>query len=202
MKDFVKLSVYICERGENMDQQIIQMLLERDDRAIQAMIDEYGNYCGVIANNILCNHEDSDECVNDTYLKAWNSIPPMVPDSLRAYLGKITRNLALNLYQKNHAKKRGNGNLEAIFEELEAIVEGKNNISDELDYKELMKHINMYLKDLPKEKRQIFVRRYWYADSITDIALNFGISKNKVSVTLSRVVKQLKLYLEERGYAI
>lgn len=185
-----------------MDKQIIQMLINRDERAIQAMMDTYGSYCGVIANNILDDREDSEECVNDTYMKAWDSIPPAIPTCLRAYLGKITRNLSLNLYQKKHAKKRGNGNLEILFEELEALVDGKSNVSDDLDYKELMQTINMYLRNLPKEKRQMFVRRYWYADSISDIAISFGVTKNKVSVTLSRVVKQLKKYLEQRGYEI
>lgn len=184
------------------DYDIIRLFFARDEKAIQAVSEKYGNYCGAIAGNILNNREDTEECVNDTYLKAWNSIPPHKPLRLRTYLGKITRNLAFDLYKKRTAKKRGGGELLTVLDELGECVAGENDLQKEFDRIELEDAINSFLGTLPEEKCALFVRRYWYAESIPEIAERYGMSTNNVSVTLNRLRKQLKNYLAERGFEL
>lgn len=184
------------------DNDIIQMYFDRDETAISATSEKYGNYCNTVARNILDNDEDTEECVNDTYLKTWNSIPPNRPSVLRTYLGKITRNLAFDLYRKRDAKKRGNGNIEIVLEELEECLSGGYEPEEELDKKEFLKEMNAFLGTLPREKCAIFVKRYWYAESVTAIAHECGITETNVSVTLNRLRKKLRSYLKERGYEL
>lgn len=184
------------------DELIIQMFLERNEDAIAVVISKYGHYCQSIARNILDNSSDIEECLSDTYLKVWMSIPPHRPESFTAYIGKITRNSAINITRYNTAEKRYNAEVSLILDELEDFVPGGVNPEDENNRKELISSINSFLGTLSQEKRVIFVSRYWYSDSISDIAAKMGLSQNKVSVTLSRLRKQLNKWLTERGFII
>ena len=184
------------------DKAIIRMFFDRDENGLSAASKKYGAYCLKIAKNILGNNEDAEECVNDAYLNAWNSIPPKNPENLAAYLAKIVRNLSFNLYKKNHAEKRGCGQIPLVLDELAEIVSGKENPEKELDGKLLSEKINLFLSQLTAEKRNIFVCRYFYSDSIKDIAEKFDMTENNVSVTLNRLRTKLHNYLIESGFEI
>ena len=184
------------------DKQILQLYWDRNEQAIPATADKYGNYCTAIANNILGNHEDAEECVNDTYLNAWNAIPPHRPKLLSAFLGKITRNLAFNRYKHNTADKRGGGELPAVLDELAGCVSGNEDTERMCEHMELVAAINGFLGTLSSEKRGIFVCRYWYTDSIADIAARYDMTDGAVSMTLNRLRTKLHTYLVERGYEL
>ncbi len=184
------------------DNSIIQLYWDRNDQAIKATSEKYGSYCKTIAKNILNSQEDAEECVNDTYLSAWNSMPTHWPEQLATFLGKITRNLSFNKYKHNHAKKRGGGEIMLVLDELADCVSGADNVEQIIDRQELIKTINSFVKSLSMDKRNIFVRRYWYADSVSDIAKDYGKLQGSISKTLERTRKQLKLYLTERGFEL
>lgn len=184
------------------DSQIIQLYWDRNQAAIPATSQKYGNYCQSIAQNILGNSQDAEECVNDTYLNAWNTMPPHRPNMLSTFLGKITRNLSFNKYKHNHAEKRGGGEINFVLDELAECVSDTTDVEQEIDRRELIKEINLFLKSLPSVKRNIFVGRYWYADSIQTLAKRFGMTDNNVSVLLNRTRKQLMGYLSERGFEL
>ena len=184
------------------DNTIIQMFFDRNENAIKATSEKYGAYCHTIAGNILGNHEDVEECVNDTYLKTWDAIPPSRPSVFRTFLGKITRNTAFDIYKKQNADKRGNGQVAEVLDELAECVSGGNEPEKEYDRKELTANINSFLGTLSKEKCAIFVRRYWYAESVSDMAKRFGKSEGSLSVSLNRLRKDLHAYLTERGFEL
>lgn len=184
------------------DKDIIQLYLDRDQRALSATAKKYGKYCTSIAKNILGNNEDAEECVNDTYLNTWNSIPPNRPTILSAFLGKITRNLAFNKYKHNHVKKRGNGEIAVALDELSECVSGLDDVEQEIDRRELVETINSFLDTLAPEKRNIFICRYWYSDSISSIAKRYEMTEGNVSTTLNRLRLKLKEYLSERGFKL
>ena len=184
------------------DEQIVRLYWERKEQAISESSDKYGAYCSAVAGNILTDHEDVKECVNDTWLKAWNSMPPNKPSILSAFFGKITRNLSFNRYKKLHREKRGGHNIGLILEELEECISRNESPEDTLLENELKDEINSFLSSLPKDKRYMFIRRYWYADSISDIAERFDTSENNVSVSLSRIRSALRSHLTGRGYII
>lgn len=184
------------------DNQIIDLYWARSENAITETANKYGSYCHTVAYNILKNNEDSEECVNDTYRKAWDAIPPQRPQILRAFLGKITRNLSLNCYDKRLAEKRGAGQLPAALEELEWCIPARNDVEQIIDDLALTQLLNDFLANLPTETRKIFLRRYWYLDSITEIAEAFSISESKVKTTLFRARNKLKLRLEKEGVAV
>ena len=176
------------------DEKIIELYWQRSDLAITATADKYGLYCRTVANNILHNESDSEECLNDTYFNAWKSIPPNRPNSLKAYLATITRNVALNMYDRFRAKKR-NGELNDIKDEFfECLPSPDLNIADELMLKE---SINGFLGSLSHGVRVIFMQRYWYALSINEIALRAGMSVSNVKVILHRTRKEFRSYLEK-----
>lgn len=203
MSDFHLKVVYIGERGIFMDDNaIIRLYWDRDDRAVSVTAQKYGNYCKTIAINILGSEEDAEECVNDTYMNAWNSIPPHCPKQLSTFLGKITRNLSINRYKHNHAGKRGGCEVMLVLDELSEFVSGVDNVEQIIDHKELAKAISTFVKSLSIEKRNMFVRRYWYADAVSDIAGDYGMLQGTVSKTLERTRKQLKAYLTERGFEL
>jgi len=181
---------------------IVRLYWNRDEQAIPVTAEKYGPYCISIAKNIVGNQEDAEECVNDTYLRAWNSMPPHAPNVLSAFLGKITRNLALNRYKHNTADKRGGGVVSAVLDELSELVSDTEDIGDALYEKELISAINAFLGTLSPEKRGIFVSRYWYTDSISDIAVRYGKREGTVSMMLNRLRRQLHGYLTERGFSI
>ena len=184
------------------DAKIVQMYFDRNEQAIPATEDKYGSYCTSIAKNILGNQEDAEECVNDTYLNTWNAIPPHRPKMLSSFLGKIVRNLAFNRYKHNTADKRGGGEITAVLDELSGSVSGKDDIEQSYEYKELVVTINNFLATLPTEKRNIFVCRYWYTDSISEIAARFDMTYSAVSMILNRLRTKLHSYLTERGYEL
>ena len=184
------------------DARIVQLYWDRDEQAIPFTADKYGSYCTSIAQNILGNYEDAEECVNDTYLHAWNSMPPKRPSILSTFLGKITRNLSLNKYKHNTADKRGGGELPVVLDELSELVSGNNGVEQEISRKELVKAINAFMNTLSTEKRSIFVCRYWYADSISMIAGMHGMNEGSVSVILNRLRSKLHEFLTERGFEI
>ncbi len=181
------------------DDAIVQLFWDRDEKAITATAEKYGSYCMSIASNILGNSEDAEECVNDAYLNTWNSIPPHRPQMLSTYLGKIVRNLSFNMYKKKRADKRGGGQIGLVLEELSEVVEGHGSPEEAWDMAFLNQAINDFLGELPKEKRAMFVRRYWHADSVRDIAKRYGMTENNVAVTLNRIRGKLGKYLAERG---
>lgn len=184
------------------DAAIISLYWRRDAQAIPATAEKYGSYCTAVARNILRDQRDTEECVNDTYLRAWNAMPPHRPAVLSAFLGKITRNLALNRHRKDAAEKRGGGEADAVFEELSQVVSHRDTPESDLDRRELLGAINEFLAALPDTKRRIFVCRYWYFDSVPDIARRFALSENHVYVTLHRLRTQLRRRLSERGFVL
>ena len=184
------------------DAQIVQLYWDRDEQAIRATADKYGNYCTSIAMNILGNQEDAEECVNDTYLNAWNAMPPHRPSILSTFLGKITRNLSFNRYKHNTADKRGGGEMPAVLKELSDLVSGRDDVEQAFDQKELTKAIDTFLDRLSPKKRSIFISRYWYTDSISEIAVRHNMNVGAVSMTLNRIRLKLHNYLLERGFEL
>ncbi len=181
------------------DQEIIGLYWERSEDAITATAEKYGGYCRSISYNILHNNEDADECVNDTWLGAWKSIPPHRPNHLSAYLGKITRNLSFNRFKMHHTEKRGFGQAEVVLSELEDCIPAETGVEQSIEDRELVESINRFLYSQPEQKRNIFIRRYWYLDPIQKIAENYGISKNKTTSLLFRMRNKLKAHLEKEG---
>ena len=182
------------------DEKILQLYLDRNELAIHESAEKYGAYCRSVAMNILGDPDDAEECVNDTWFKVWNAIPPARPADLRTYLGKISRNLAFDKYRTERRDKRGSGEEALLLDELEEIVSGREDAASPLLEKELLDEIRRFLERQTKEKRVMFVRRYWYADSVSAIADRLGTSENRVSVTLNRLRKKLKDHLNQRGY--
>ncbi|MCD7954621.1 MAG: sigma-70 family RNA polymerase sigma factor [Lachnospiraceae bacterium] len=175
------------------DAQIIRMYEQRDEDAVLETSIKYQNYCYKIAWNILMNHEDSEECVNDTWLTVWNCIPPECPAVLSAFCGKITRNLALDLLRKKNAAKRGGLHLEKVEKELDEIGElHGESAEDAVLRRELLRRVEAFLDGLPQMERVMFVRRYWYLDSIQTIAEHYGKTEGSVKNILYRIRKKLK----------
>jgi RNA polymerase sigma-70 factor (ECF subfamily) len=184
------------------DEIIVQLYLERNEQAITETASKYGNYCTSIANNILGNKEDAEECVNDTYFNTWNVIPPHRPKILSTFLGKIVRNLAFNKYKYYTAEKRGGSEIDLVLDELANCISSGDDVVQAYEYSELVSCINAFLKELPEKKRGIFVCRYWYADSISDIAEHYNMSSAAVSMTLNRLRSKLQDYLVEQEYEL
>ena len=181
------------------DKQILELYSERSETAISETADKYGKYCHYIAYNILYNIQDSEECVNDTYLKAWQTIPPQYPSKLSTYLGKITRNLALNRYKYYNRQKRGEGQTELVLDELLECVPAAESTEQAVEEKILVEVLNRFLDDLPEEKMKIFMRRYWYMSPIKEIADDLEMGESKVKMILSRSRSKLKQILEKEG---
>ena len=184
------------------DDRIIALYNERNELAIVETSQKYGQYCGSIAVNILCDSQAAEECVNDTWLSAWNAIPPAYPKRLRVFLGRITRNLAFDRYRKSRADKRGGGQTDLILTELEECVSSNGSVDSEIDRKELGKAISDFLRKQPEMRRNAFIRRYWYCDSVGEIARRCGIKQGNAAVMLGRMREALKIYLTERGFEI
>lgn len=184
------------------DNEIVQLFLNRDEWAIKAAGEKYKSYLMKIAENITDSHEDAEECVNDALLTAWETIPPQNPQMLSTYLGKLTRNIAINKRKETHAEKRGRGEAAVAFEELSELIKGSQNIEQEFDRRELSREINAFLEALPEHKRILFVRRYWFCDSVKSIASELGMTETGASVTLHRVREKLRAHLRKRGYDI
>lgn len=182
------------------DIQIIDLYWARDQMAITATAEKYGGYCAAVARNILASEQDTEECVNDTWLRAWNSMPPQRPGVLAAFLGTITRNLAFNRFRRGRTEKRGSGELPLVLEELEECVSGRESVEGEYDRRELLAAINAYLDGLSPLHRTIFVRRYWYADRVGAIAQRLNMTENHVSMILTRLRRKLREHLMKEGF--
>lgn len=182
------------------DIEIVKLFTERNEAAIAAAMEKYKSYCMRIALNILHSHEDAEECVNDAFLKAWELIPPHEPQTLSTFLGKITRNLAISRYRQAFAEKRGGGETSLAFEELSEIVSGDADVQGEAERQELLGEINTFLRKLPEQKRNIFICRYWFCESVREVAERFSLSESNVSVILNRVRQKLREHLRKRGF--
>ena len=184
------------------DKQIVALYWQRSESAISETASKYGNYCYTIAYNILYNNEDADESVNDTYMGAWKSMPPNKPDILSAFLGKITRNIALNKWRHKNAEKRGGGQVAIALDELMECIPSGQEVEAQIEAKELANSINAFLTGLKDTERRVFVCRYWYLDSIAEIGKQFGYSESKVKSMLFRTRGKLLDYLKEEGVFI
>jgi RNA polymerase sigma-70 factor (ECF subfamily) len=180
------------------DSKIIELFFERSEQAIIELSKKYGSICNRVANNILNNKLDSEECVNDAYFAVWNAIPPQKPDPLLSYVCRIVRNLAIKKYHANTALKR-NSIYDVCLDEIVDYFPSASSVEEEVDAREAAETIDKYLETLDQQSRIMFVRRYWHSDSIGDLAKLFHISKHAVSVRLSRIRKNLRKYLIKEG---
>ena len=180
------------------DSRIIGLFFERSEQAIEELNRKYGAAVRKTAANILDDRLDVEECVNDTYLRVWNNIPPQKPNPLVSYVCKIARNLALDRYRTNSAGKR-NGNMDLVLEEMEECIPSNVNVETEYEVKELTAAINRFLATLTRDDRFLFVRRYWYGDSVADLAAMTNDSTNRISVRLFRIREKLKKSLMKEG---
>ena len=181
------------------DEQILILFQNRDEAAVKALSAKYRSYCFVIAYNVLENEHDAEECINDTWLKAWDTIPPTRPKSLKFYVGSITRNLALNKYKQI---QRNSSHFQCVLDEIDMFLEGTEDVTNELDKQAFIEIMNNFLHALSKRDRSIFIRRYYYSDSTEAIAKRFQLKESNVLVILSRTRKKLKQKLVKEGYSV
>ena len=184
------------------DENIVALYLQRSEQAIDETSAKYSKYCETIAFNILRNTEDVQECVNDTFLRAWHAIPPAHPSCLSTFLGKITRNLSFDTFKKKKTQKRGNGCVDIALSELEECVPSTTSVEQAVEGNILTEAINAFLGKLRKQQRDVFVCRYWYMNTVSEIAANYGISESNVKVILLRTRNKLKIFLQEAGVAL
>lgn len=181
------------------DERIVELFFARSERAISEVSEKYGVYCRRIASNILPSREDAEECINDAYLAIWNAIPPARPQVLRTFLGRITRNLALKKYRFNTAERRGGGEAALALDELAELIPQRESVEDRTMADELSREIGRFVALLGDTERRMFLRRYWYFDSIEIIADSFGFGQSKVKSALRRTRIKLQKYLEKEG---
>ena len=179
------------------DKKIIDLFFERSEQGIRELDMKYGKICHSLSYNIVNNRQDAEECVNDAYLGAWNTIPPARPDPLLSYIVKIVRNISLKIYWRKEAAKRS-GHYKIALEEIEGYIADQKTVEDEIEARELARIIGEFLDTLTLENRVIFMRRYWFADSYKDIAEFMGLSEKNISVRLTRIREKMKQYLIER----
>lgn len=183
------------------DEQIIKWYLERNEKALEETQNKYGPYCFCIAKNILTVWEDAEECVNDTWNLSWNKILPIIPVSLKAFLGKLVRDRAISQYRANHAKKRYRG-MEVIFDELEECIPSDFDVEEHFDNLLLSELINHWLGELPKEDRVLFIKRYYYGEAVKQLAKLTGCTGNQMAQRMMKLRKELKTFLSEEGVNI
>lgn len=182
------------------DSHIVELYWQKNADAIKETDRKYGAYCFAIADNILHSKEDSEECVNDTWLNAWNAIPPQKPAKLQMFLAKITRNLSFNRFNARSAEKRGGCEIFLVLDELAECLAGESDVESEYEAKELGQHIRRFVQKLPKRDGNVFVRRYFFTETVAEIAKRYGLSENNVMVILSRTRKKLKAQLIKEGF--
>ena len=180
------------------DSKIIELFFDRSEEAITELSKKYGQVCKSVAENILNNQLDSEECVNDAFLAVWNTIPPQKPEHLLSYVCRIVRNLAIKKYHANTAQKR-NSIYDVAIDEIKECFPSSALVEDEIESSDTAKAIDCFLESMDKQSRILFVRRYYYSDSIEDLAGLFRTSKHNISVRLSRIRKNLKKYLIKEG---
>ena len=181
------------------DETLVRMFWDRDERAIDRVREQYEPYCRYIAQNVLHDRLDTEECLNDALLAAWNSIPPQKPQNLKTYLGKLIREIAVDRWRRNTAQKRIAPTALVPLEELEEMM-GEASVEAHVEEAELSRLISVFLNTLPETERLLFIRRYWYYDSIQQLCARFGFGKSKVTVTLMRTQNKLAKYLKKEGY--
>lgn len=184
------------------DYQIIELYFQRSDMAISETDAKYGKYCYAVATNILGDARDSEECVNDTWLKAWNSMPPQRPNYLRMFLARITRNLAIDIFRGKKRQKRGRGEYDLALEELGDVIHDSSNIEEQVEARELEQCIHAFVEKLPERDCNVFLRRYFYFEAVSDIAKRYGIRESHVHGILSRVRGKLREHLQAQGYDV
>ncbi len=181
------------------DHEITARFLTRDESVLQAVQTQYGAYLQTIALHILGDPRDAEECLNDALLQLWNRIPPVIPTSFRAYAAKTVRNAALTRYQSETRKKRGGGEASAVFEELEGVLAAGTDVESAYAQKELLAAVQRFVKALPPREQKLFLRRYFFAEPLRQIAEECGLSETNVRVILSRTRGKLKKYLRKEG---
>ena len=182
------------------DRRIVALFFDRNEQALTETRQKYSRYLHRVAHNILQNPQDAEECVNDTYLRAWNAIPPHRPTRLSVFLGKITRRLALDRYAALTADKRGGGTQSAILEEWrDALPDTDGDPTDDMAVRDAL---SRFLRQLPNEKRRMFIRRYWYGDTVAAIATDSHATESAIKMTLSRIRGELKTFLEKEGVTL
>jgi len=182
------------------DEEIIKLYFERNEEALSRTQEKYGRYCYAVAYRILAVHEDSEECVSDTWLAAWNLIPPKIPQVLRLFLAKITRSQAIDRWRGSHAAKRGGGETALVLEELEeCLPDGGSSPEEEVLAAELSAAVDAWLRKLPERDRALFLRRYFFHEPVQEIAADLGLTENNASVILHRIRTRLKEHLEKEG---
>lgn len=181
------------------DTQIVELYWARKESAIEETEVKYGSYCRSIALNILHNPEDAAESVNDTWMDAWNSMPPHRPSILSTFLGKLTRRISIDKWRRTTAKKRGDGQLPLVLAELEDCISDGKSIEEETERKLLAEVIATFVKSLPETEQKVFLCRYWYMDSVSSIATRFRFSESKVKSMLYRTREKLRVRLEKEG---
>lgn len=179
------------------DTALLRLFQERSERAIAETEQKYGGLCRRLAQRILDNSEDAEECVNDALLSAWNSIPPEEPANLAAYLSALTRNIALNRLKANNRIRRGGGQIPAVLDELAECIPAEGSVEAEYDRRSFLAALERFLDTLPRDARVIFVRRYWYMNTCREIADAYQMSESKVRVTLTRTRRKLKAFLDK-----
>ena len=177
------------------EQHIIDLLNRRDEQALALLAKQYGAYCGTVAMNVTGCREDAEECVNDTWLRVWNTIPPQDPPSLKTYLARLCRGLAIDSRRRSHAQKRDR-ELEVVLDELDAVTPAEE------DSTELRETVTQFLRTLPELDRDLFVGRYFYSYPPQVLAEDQGLSRNAVNLRLKRIRDSLRVYLNERGYTV
>lgn len=183
------------------DSAIIELYWARDEAAITHTDQKFGPFCRRLAFNILSDREDSEECVNDTWHRAWDTMPPQRPNSLRAYLGRIVRNLSVSRLRQRTAQKRGGG-LEIMLSELEDCLPSSVGVEQTLEARELSEQINRWLRSLPQDDRVMFIRRYWYGDAVNELAREWDLLPNQLAKRMLRLRLSLKTHLEREGVRV
>lgn len=184
------------------DKAIVLLFYDRNEAALTELSKKYGRYFVNVAQRILCNYEDANSCVNEAYLKTWNTIPPAKPSVLKAFVGKIVKCVAVSMMRANYAGKRGGGEIPAVLDELSECVSDSGSVEDETEKRLLIDEINKFLWSCSDYNRRAFVLRYWHCESISEIAKSLGGSENKVTAALFRTREKLKQHLTKGGYII
>ena len=184
------------------DNAIIDLYFARDQQAVEATNREYGAYCTAIAKNILGDQGAAEECVNDTWLKCWQSIPPQRPRSLKSFAGRIVRNLALSARRADMAQKRGGGQVQLTLDELSEVVSGGDTPEGALDRQAFRAALDGFLDALSQRDRNLFLRRYWYLDGVEQLAGRFRMSRTQVTTTLHRLRQKLRVHLQQEGFEL
>lgn len=179
------------------DRELVDRYWRRDEDAIADTEAKYGAYCRAIANGVLHSGQDAEECLNDVWAAAWNAMPPRRPDDLRAFLAKITRNLALKRLRSMTAEKRGGGETMVALEELEEVIPAGCSLDEQIEARELARKLDQFLGALGETERRVFLCRYWYFDSVRDVAKRFGMGESRVKMLCKRARDKLLLFLRK-----